>query len=106
MRINWRRGFLRAWLVLAVTWIGFIGWIEYTSEVDPFTHQVIDPDLLKRLNAPHSPPPGFVIDKASALERVLAHEPYQYGIVLGPPLAVLALGTILGWIIKGFRQVG
>jgi hypothetical protein len=31
MRTNWRRGFLRAWAVLALAWIGFFGWKEYSN---------------------------------------------------------------------------
>jgi hypothetical protein len=29
MKIEWRRGFFRAWVVLALAWIGLTGWNEY-----------------------------------------------------------------------------
>jgi hypothetical protein len=29
MKIEWQRGFFRAWLVLAVAWVGLVGWNEY-----------------------------------------------------------------------------
>ena len=32
MQVNWRRGFFRAWLVLAVAWLGLVGWYEYANK--------------------------------------------------------------------------
>jgi hypothetical protein len=29
MKIEWRRGFFRAWVVLALAWIALVGWKEY-----------------------------------------------------------------------------
>jgi hypothetical protein len=29
MKIEWQRGFFRAWVVLALAWVGLIGWNEY-----------------------------------------------------------------------------
>jgi hypothetical protein len=29
MKIDWRRGFFRAWVALALAWVGFSGWNEY-----------------------------------------------------------------------------
>jgi hypothetical protein len=32
MQVNWSRGLYRAWLVLALGWVGFIGWYEYANK--------------------------------------------------------------------------
>jgi hypothetical protein len=29
MKIEWQRGFFRAWTALALAWVGFVGWNEY-----------------------------------------------------------------------------
>ena len=108
MRINWRRGFFRTWLVLAVAWVGAIGWLEYNNQVDPFApevqlngrsaSQLSDYELLALYRK-------TLVANAPPRERILALGPRQYAIVLAPPLALLGLGVILGWIITGFRPV-
>jgi hypothetical protein len=30
--VNWTRGFLRVWIVLALAWIGVVGWREYANK--------------------------------------------------------------------------
>lgn len=102
MRINWRRGFLRAWLVLAVVWIGAAGWIEYSSQVEgPWTDYQKDP-LVSDLKQPAQPfdPDAWLRQhpEPTLWTRSVAAAP----IVLGPPLIVLVLGLALGWIISGF----
>jgi hypothetical protein len=32
MQVNWSRGLFRAWLVLALGWVSFIGWYEYANK--------------------------------------------------------------------------
>jgi hypothetical protein len=32
MQVNWRRGFFRAWVVVALAWVGVMGWREYTNK--------------------------------------------------------------------------
>jgi hypothetical protein len=108
MRINWRRGFLRAWLVLAVSWIGAIGWLEYNDQIDPFApevqlngrsvSQLSEYELLTLYRK-------SLAANASPRERILVLGPRQYAIVFAPPLALFALGAVLGWIMAGFRPV-
>jgi len=108
MRINWRRGFLRAWLVLALAWVGSTGWIEYSYQIDPFAPEVqLNGRPLSQLSGDELL--AFyrktLAANASPRERMLALGPHQYAIVFGPPFGLLALGLVLGWIIKGFRPV-
>ena len=30
--MNWRRGLLRAWVVIALAWVGLVGWHEYAAK--------------------------------------------------------------------------
>ncbi|SHJ97582.1 hypothetical protein SAMN05444159_2062 [Bradyrhizobium lablabi] len=32
MKVNWSRGFFRAWLALSLAWVGSIGWYEYVNK--------------------------------------------------------------------------
>jgi hypothetical protein len=32
MQVNWSRGFFRAWVVIALAWVGFMGWHEYADK--------------------------------------------------------------------------
>jgi hypothetical protein len=32
MKVNWSRGFFRAWLALSLAWVGSIGWYEYANK--------------------------------------------------------------------------
>jgi hypothetical protein len=32
MQLSWKRGFLRVWAVLAIIWVTFFGWREYSAE--------------------------------------------------------------------------
>jgi hypothetical protein len=45
--MNWKRGFLRLWLVFSVLWIAFVGVVSWS---------VLPTD-------PNPPPPGFAVDK-------------------------------------------
>jgi hypothetical protein len=50
--INWRRGFLRGWLVLTILWIGFFGWNKYDGHFeDWFVAPIVpaDDDCSKQL---------------------------------------------------------
>ena len=41
MRISWKRGFLRMWTLLALAWVIFFGWRQYSVETqwtDPGIH--------------------------------------------------------------------
>ena len=39
MRIELKRGLLRVWVVIAVAWIGLMGWSEYKSGWGPFPRE-------------------------------------------------------------------
>lgn len=110
--MNWRRGFLRLWCVVAVLWIGAASLIVFPEWKD----------------APWTPPPPF---KAESCENMNAENMNAETInrcdwekfledfsntrsvttrvdmiawLFGPPLGLLALGVIVTWIARGFHR--
>jgi hypothetical protein len=69
---NWRRGLLRAWIALSITWMlasGFIWWSAFRDAPADSSAWIV----------------GIVM-------------------VLAPPVAMLALGLTVWWIVAGFRR--
>lgn len=86
--MNYRRGFLRAWIALTVIWIAWVGSIAASG--------VLDSDSFCRLFNPgpwcdFRPPAQFLITLA---------------LVIGPPMVVLVVGAAVAWIAAGFRSGG
>ena len=118
--MNYRRGLFRLWVILTVLWVGGIAisvWqyasAEYRSIADyqaayakmgPWERhrdpvslaQMNDREMIARYDylkgdrAPEFNPSPWLVEGA--------------GVALLPPLALLALGTVLGWAFSGFRH--
>lgn len=101
MTINWRRGFLRGWIVITVCWILGIAIIAFRDGSIPSLTQGCD-----QLR-------GFVIQetgkvlgdaevsKCEAQWRTKRLELIERA--FGPPIALVVSGVLLGWIWRGFR---
>jgi hypothetical protein len=86
--MNYRRGFLRAWIALTVIWIALVGSLEASG--------VIESESFCNLFNPgpwcdHRPPAELV--------AILT-------LILGPPIGVLVVGAAVAWIAAGFRTGG
>lgn len=79
--MNWRRGFLRLWIVLGLLWTAFVVFNRY--EV---TAAIPDP------------PPGFRIDGG------LQDWKFWASWVIAPIAGVGAIGWLLLWVGSGFRR--
>jgi hypothetical protein len=106
--MNWARGFLRAWLVVATLWVGYFGWNAFANNTwSGWRSYPIADDSWAKVTA------------CSATEEdakpILQHVSYlissdwdvlksSISIVLLPPLALLIAGCVFNWIIKGFRS--
>jgi hypothetical protein len=145
MRIIWRRGLLRAWVVLACMWVAAFGWLEgsgfdwrrpvqTTGEcwdqfarwadargVDPYeiflraADVAGDAEINRKNHAENSWLDAaeqqirdceadwpmtrrltlWLLEDGSALGASLAW-------VFVPPLMLLGLGFVLGWVVRGF----
>jgi hypothetical protein len=96
MALRVGRGLFRLWLVLSVLWVAGVGYLTWKDY----------PDDRVRVCEQGEPargclPPGFVIDR----DPLWADPAFHRGILLAlvPPAFVLALGSALGWALRGFR---
>jgi hypothetical protein len=102
-----KRGLLRAWVVIAVAWIGLAGWSEY--QVPNWAG--FDPDAF--LACPVHDDVCYAAAKAAAplMHRLslrmsevwFSLKQLSLPIILLPPFALLIGGYIIAWVLKGFR---
>jgi hypothetical protein len=108
--IRWARGLFRLWIVLAVLWIGAVGfatWQDLNSG-RPLTDEEVgilpgtkprpltDDELRAR--------PSFDFTKPDSVARPPINYPRMIAISLLPPGFVLLLGCALYWVFSGFRS--
>jgi hypothetical protein len=86
--MNYRRGFLRAWIALTLVWIALAGSIAASD--------VIESDTFCNLFNP-----GPWCDHRLSVELLVI-----LALVFGPPLALFAAGAGVAWIVAGFRSGG
>ena len=79
--MNYRRGFFRAWVLLTVLWV--VG-VAYVSGPDLYPE-------FKLIGPPGTHDPWDSLLRSTAVAFL-------------PPLALLALGAMLGWAFSGFRR--
>lgn len=92
--MNLRRGLFRLWVVTAATWVGVLVVFWLVMEVI-VPNPSVEPSLLDRLNAPE--PTTIFGFKSADIWIALA-------IVIGPPIAALAIGKAAFWIASGFKE--
>jgi hypothetical protein len=118
-RLNIRRGLLRMWIVLSAIWILFVGvsgWTRLSETfvaVEPPTSQgavALSPGPYSCWATRHPENPyGFVSGPTGptslidAWRQCVVYEMHIPLNALGPPIAVLVLGFVAAWVIRGFR---
>ena len=91
--MNWRHGFFRLWLLLALLWWGSWGvYFVSSGAFDPPTPLPPSPAL----------PEGFVLDGPG--ESLSTREEPPYVIAIAPPFVVFILGWAIAWVLTGFKQ--
>ena len=83
--MNWRRGFIRVWIIASVAWIVFGLWLEDVPCLVGFTYEGTKPWCGDPLVYPWTV-------GVQTLDTLLS-----------VPIIALALGCIVGWISRGFR---
>ena len=88
--MNWRAGFVRAWVVLAALWV----LLCLVLASGPGEHD----DLIVKY--------GNHSWASLYLGRIIARmgEPSGLLVILGPPAAIFCLGGLVAWIIAGFGR--
>lgn len=99
--MNWKRGLLRLWIVLALLWViggVWVWWPAMTGDCSPFGGRVADQRLDMACKLDEIPHDSF-LDSAI----------FDYRIDVAkwlflPPLTVLVCGYAVGWAAAGFRR--
>ena len=102
--MNWRRGFVRLWVVFLVVWVALTApsrWGALTWTKDVCLHGpgrwVCHENLFEYLVNPDiSPEDLSVSSKNPNLEAART--------IFGPPLLVLVAGIAVAWVIRGFQR--
>ena len=110
--MNWRRGLLRAWVLLSGLWILTIATLAGVASYNDWRIESV-----MGTPVPKTDRPDFV---QSDQQDTLAKLDEQYGIrlykpdhptvagymliALAPPAAILVLGLGVFWVIAGFRR--
>jgi hypothetical protein len=118
-----RRGMLRLWIAVSMVWMAVIavGFSDQLSEifamVEPPEGQgaVVLPlgDYACWATRNSANPFTFIVDPfrpeepktlTQAWRMCIAHKARIPAIALGPPLALLVLGFVISWIVRGFQR--
>src|SRR5476649_1037374 len=101
--MNWRRGLIRTWVALSVVWVLAAGafaindWVEYSDSARAVWAICREPraDSWCSNRWQFAPPNPFAkfggVETPSLLIEV--------GLMIAPPLVVLASGFIVGWVL-------
>ncbi len=97
---NWRRGFLRLWVVFSVLWIGGMVWMLLADDRIPSLSNSCSELLNFKVDEPgeYLTEPDVEACEASWRKKWLA----LINILL-VPFVLLAIGLTIGWIVRGFR---
>ncbi|MBD1544890.1 hypothetical protein [Roseibium aggregatum] len=116
--MNWKRGFIRTWLVLSTVWVALVfvqldliaaakGVLEGKATVLETLKGVTFDDLIPSENKrPENPFEVELLNRQAdailnARKRRLFH---IFKVAFLPPLGFLAAGLCVSWIIRGFRS--
>src|SRR5215208_5046631 len=101
--MNYRRGFFRAWVMLSVLWVGGVAFV---SGPDVYREFALEASIEKDLAATAG---RYEILPEAQLVPV-EHDPFPHpwrslrrstALAALPPLILLALGAMLGWVFSG-----
>lgn len=115
--MNLRRGFFRIWVVVTVVWTLLVGTLSWESVRPPRESLRDDPIISGPVDfADLIPAENRTAEQQAAInrarERRAAKDAAELsarrltvgGIIIIPPLIVLAFGAAIGWALTGFRQ--
>jgi hypothetical protein len=97
--MNWRRGFVRTWMIAAAAWVVGIAckaawewWsLRAACEADFLAHNHGNPNSI-----PDSIPVWCVVPETTPLTIYAA-------LAIGVPLTILVVGLAVSWAVAGFR---
>jgi hypothetical protein len=115
--MNWRRGLLRLWVVLAVSWTALVfgyGYFTYraqnaapnvSEQQIPEICKQIDQEIEKSGKLPSTLPAECFLLWTEEAKMPPAPSFWTYPVIAAtPPLALLAAAFLLNWLISGFKR--
>lgn len=114
--MNWKRGFLRLWIVLTVFWI--LTLFVYMQPGHQIRHLLAETPTVVIQPAPEAETEDArkarllsnarqraTQARAKALKHVAPEKLGEFAVVtLAPPVGVLLLGWLVAWVVGGFRR--
>jgi hypothetical protein len=100
--MNFRRGFFRVWVAVCLCWAAYSLW-HYSLKCTPLALDNGKPSewMCPSIIGAHVPP-GLTLIKSLTSLKMLGE---MAAIILGPPIAALLVGAILGWALSGFATM-
>jgi hypothetical protein len=121
-RVRWARGFFRAWVVIALLWAAFASFVAYDSfpsEAKPWFRAEHDGQWLTKTElldaadsarlAGDSATGDKLVGLAMTIDRQISearlNAAFQWFLAVTlPPMVLLALGALVGWVARGFQR--
>jgi hypothetical protein len=100
--INWRRGFVRGWIVVTVCWILGIATISFRDKGIPSLTQGCDQLRDFVVEGTGKSLGDAEVSQCEAVWRTERLKIIEWA--FGPPIALIVSGVLLGWIGRGFRS--
>ncbi len=100
--MNYRRGFFRAWVILAVLWVAGVAvlWGPFIYEVWDFEQYLEQNPFPVGGKAPPRGPLGVFTDPRGWFEQLLR----AIALAVLPPALFRGVGAASAWAIAGFRE--
>jgi len=106
--MNWKLGFFRIWLVAAICWAAFVGWLVYNETLRPHRLAEVQQACVDAYRA--DPALGNVFDcfnKGVSFDNVVPLGillPKYLALAAGPMVGAFLLWFVGAWIVAGFNR--
>lgn len=100
-QMNWRRGFTRIWIILTFIWFVIIAVVARNDYRWSEQAQVLDTTA----EGCNDTKKGIPLTCLRMVDVTIHRDvPTYIGLALGPPIALIFVGVLIGWVAGGFRR--
>jgi hypothetical protein len=97
--MNWQRGFFRAWVLVSLCWVGYIGW-NFMSACFYFSgsSSILQPLCETGIYKDGVPTAGL-------LSEFTFHDWLRlFRRLIAPPIVLFLIGAVTFWMARGFKK--